>query len=75
MAEVIKFYPSNAADNPDAVLEQAIGELSSVLILGWAKDGSIDIRCSSNQTRRADILWLMEVARHSLITQPLLEES
>lgn len=58
MSNVIKFYPSNAAENPDAVLEQAIGDFESVLVIGYNNDGELDARASLNLSREK-ILWLM----------------
>lgn len=45
---IIKFYPKNAAENPDNVLEQAIGEFDSVVIMGMNKDGEFESRGSLN---------------------------
>lgn len=58
MSNVIKFYPSNAAENPDAVLEQAIGDFDSVLVIGYNNDGELDARASLNLSREK-ILWMM----------------
>ena len=48
----------NAAENPNAVLEQAIGELESVLVIGYNNDGELDARASLNLSREK-ILWMM----------------
>lgn len=45
---VVKFYPKDAAKNPDAVLEQAIGAYDQVCIIGYDKDGQLDVRASLN---------------------------
>lgn len=66
-AEVVKFYPRNAADNPDNVLEQAVGEYESVLILGWNRDGNLDVRSSSNLVDGGDLLWLVEKFKFNLL--------
>ena len=59
---VVKFYPNNAADNPDNVLEQAMGEYEDIFIVGYSKDGDFDCRASTNVTRK-DILWMLEHAK------------
>ena len=41
MNNVIKFYPKNAAENPDNVLEQAVGAYDEVLIIGWDKNDEL----------------------------------
>lgn len=67
MADVVKFYPQNAAENPDNVLEQAVGGYSDVLILGWDKDGNLDARASLGMKSSKDVLWLMEVFKNNLL--------
>jgi len=63
---VVKFYPKNAADNPDNVLEQAVGEYSEVLIIGWDKGGFLDVR-SNKGLQAKDCLWLIEQFKMKLI--------
>lgn len=60
MAEVIKFYPADAAKSADAVLEQAIGGFSEVLVIGWDNDGHIDARATLGLRDGGDMLWLIE---------------
>lgn len=67
MSDVVKFYPHGAANNPDAVLEQAVGAYESVLILGYDKDGNFDFRASLNLKDGGDILWLMESFKTKLM--------
>lgn len=45
---VVKFYSNNAAKNPDNVLEQACGVYDQVMIIGYNKEGSLDVRASTN---------------------------
>lgn len=59
MNTITKLYPKDAARNPDAVLEQAIGQYDKVLVLGWDKDGNLDARASTNADRK-DLLWMLE---------------
>ena len=68
MADVVKFYPQNAAENPDNVLEQAIGDYSEVLILGWDKDGNLDARATLGLKDGGDVLWLIEAFKHKLMS-------
>ena len=64
-SKVIKFYPSNSSDNPNMVLEQAIGQYEEVLILGWDKNGLINARASRGMG--GDILLLIEQFKYKLI--------
>lgn len=58
-ASVTKLYPSNAAKNPDNVLEQAIGEYESLIVVGYDNSGDLVGRASTNILRK-DILWMVE---------------
>ena len=66
MGDVAKFYPADAAKDPDNVLELAIGEFSSVLILGWDKSGMLDARATLDVSKK-DALWLLEVFKSKLL--------
>lgn len=50
MSNVVKFYPANAAKNPDYVLEQAVGVYDQVFIIGYDKQGILDVRSSTDFT-------------------------
>lgn len=65
---VVKFYPRNAADNPDNVLELAVGSYDSVLIIGWDKEGELDCRASTNLADGGELLWLIEKFKSNLLT-------
>jgi len=67
MGDIVKIYPAGSAKDPDAVLEQAVGEYGAVLIIGWDKAGSLDVRSSTNLNHK-DILWLMEVFKNKLLS-------
>lgn len=67
MSEIVKFYPADAAKNPDAVLEQAVGVYESVLVLGYDKDGNFDFRASLNLKDGGDVLWLIESFKTKLM--------
>lgn len=67
--EVVKFYPADAAKDPDNVLEQAVGEYSHVLIIGWREDdGTLDVRASLNLKEGRDLMWLVEVFKAKLMS-------
>ena len=52
MSEVVKFYPKDAAKSPDAVLEQAVGVYDQVFVIGYNKEGDLDVRGTSNFTMK-----------------------
>lgn len=64
---VIKFFPADAYKDPDAVLEQAIGEFSDVLIIGWNKDGHMDVRATKGLEDGGDMLWLIEKFKFNML--------
>ena len=65
MANVVKLHP--AAD-PDEVLKAAGGVYESVIVLGWTKDDGFSGRSSLN-LETGDVLLLIEVFKHALITE------
>jgi len=67
MADVMKFYPLGAAKYPDNVLEQAMGQYKSMIIIGWDNDGDFDARATLNLKNGGDLLWLMEIFKFKLL--------
>ena len=67
MSEVVKFYPKGAAKNPDAVLEQAAGVYDQVCVIGYDKDGALEVRASLNFKMR-DIFFAMEAFKHKVLS-------
>ena len=65
-SNVVKSSPKNAAENPDIVLERAIGKYQDVLIIGWDKDGFLDARSSLGMSHD-NVLWLIEKFKHKLL--------
>lgn len=64
---VHKFYPRDAAKNPDNVLEQAVGNYTEVFIIGYSKDEILDVRASTNFTT-SNILFALEQFKHKLLS-------
>lgn len=73
MNKILKFYPKNAAENPDSVLEQAVGTYNSVMVIGWDKEDCLDVRTSTNITQ-AELLWMIEKFKLNLIDGVFDEE-
>ena len=65
---VVKFHPKDAAKDADAVLEQAAGNFSEVLVIGWDKEGILDARATLGLKDGGDILWLIEAFKHKLMS-------
>ena len=65
MSEIVKLYP---ASDPDEVLKAAQGVYESVVVLGWTKDDGFSGRSSLN-IETGDVLLLIEVFKHALITE------
>ena len=66
MSNVIKLYPLEVEENPDAVIEQAIGEYESVLIMGYSSDGYLQVRASTNLDQ-GKLLWMIEAFKLNLL--------
>jgi len=67
MGEVVKFYPKNAAERADNVLEQALGQYDQVLILGYDAAGEFDARATLGLADGKEILWLVERFKFRLL--------
>jgi hypothetical protein len=63
---IVKFYPKDAAENPDNVLELAMGVYESVLILGYNEEGYLDPRVSLNLDVE-EMLFLIEKFKFKLL--------
>lgn len=75
MSQVVKFYPANAAENPDLVLEQAQGLLSDVLIIGYDKDGDFFAASSERFADGGELLWVIEVLKAKLMSGELMGDA
>jgi hypothetical protein len=67
MNNIIKFYPKNAAENPNAVLEQAIDQYQDVLIIGYDKDGELQARSTNRFADGGELLWIIENLKKNLL--------
>ena len=74
-SNVVKFYASDAAKDPDAVLEQALGQFSDVLVIGWDKDGMLDARATLGLKDGGDMLWLIESFKRKLLDGDYMSET
>jgi hypothetical protein len=63
---IIKFYPANAAKDPDMVLEQALGVYEDLFIIGWDKQGEMDARSTLGLSRE-QLIYLFELFKHKLL--------
>ena len=66
MIEVVKFYPKGAAKHPDNVLEQAAGVYDQVFVIGYDKEGALEVRASLNFPMR-DIFFAMEAFKFKVL--------
>lgn len=66
-ADIVKFYPANAAANPDAVLEQSAGVYDEVLVIGYDKDGALDVRASLNFDMKS-IFFAIDAFKHQVLS-------
>lgn len=63
MTNIVKLYTSNKADD---ALEQAIGVYDDVLILGYDKEGFMDVRANDSLSNER-ILWLISILKKNLL--------
>ncbi len=73
MGEVIELGCITRLDLPaDKVLEKAIGQLDSVVIMGYDKEGE-EVFASSIADGRA-VLWLLEQCKLKLLKVPIPDD-
>lgn len=66
-AKILKFYPADAAKVADNVLEQALGNYAEVLVVGWDKQGFLDVRATLGLKDGGEMLWLIESFKTKLM--------
>lgn len=72
MGQVVKFTPADAAKDPDVVLEAAQGQYQDVVVMGYDRDGDLDVRASLGLDL-ANIIFLMEVIKAMAVSGELTE--
>ena len=70
---IVKFYPNNAANNPDYVLEQAVGVYKDVLIVGYNQEDELEVRGNMNLTK-AELNWMLDWVKFNLVSGVYDEE-
>ena len=65
MADVVKLYP---AEDPNEVLKAATDKYSEVVLIGWTKEGTAQMR-STLGLEGGDILLLVEIAKKMLLEE------
>jgi hypothetical protein len=65
MANVIKLRPG---EDPDEVLQSAIGEYKSVVVIGWDKQDRFNGRSSLN-LEAAEVILLIELLKSAILDE------
>jgi hypothetical protein len=65
MANVIKLRPG---EDPDEVLQSAIGEYQSVVVIGWDKEDRFNGRSSLN-LEAAEVILLIELLKSAILDE------
>jgi hypothetical protein len=71
--EPIKLVTNDKLLEPDAVLERAKDVFTHVVVLGWDKSETLDVRASSNLSNEQAI-YLMELAKHTILQAAIFME-
>ena len=62
----VEFKTGEKTLTADTVLEKAIGNYTSVICIGWDKEGYLDTR-STNNLDQKDCLYLAQMFAHKLL--------
>lgn len=71
--KVVDIKQNRKSDNPDVVLDRAIGQFSEVFILGYDENGILDARSSTNWDTKS-ILFAIECFKAKLLNGDYSEE-
>jgi len=71
--EPIKLVTNGKLLEPDAVLERAKDVFTHVVVLGWDRSETLDVRASSNLSNEQAI-YLMELAKHTILQAAIFME-
>jgi len=59
---------------PDEILEAAKGDYEDLLLIGWNKNGDMQVYTSSQLYQNQDVLWLVMVFINRLLNGELDDE-
>lgn len=62
----VEFKTGKKSIDADTVLDEAKGNYTSVVAIGWDNEGYLDVRSTNNLDQR-DILYLVEMFKHKLL--------
>ncbi len=62
----VEFKTGELSLEPDTVLEKAKDNYTSVLVIGWDKEGCLDVR-STNDLNQKDCLYLAQMFSNKLL--------
>ena len=66
MALIVEFDGITNLDIcPDKVLEAAVGQLETAVVLGWDTEGEVYIASSTGDLK--EVLWLIEIAKQKIL--------
>ena len=63
----VEFKTREISLSADDVLEKAKDNYGSVIVIGWDKEGFLDVR-STNNLDQKDCLWLVKMFSHKLLS-------
>jgi len=70
MSNIVKIFTANLADH---ILEQSIGNFKQVLVIGYDKEGVLDVRATEKLDLK-ELLWLIEAFKFNLLSGVYDEE-
>ena len=62
----VEFKVRQVSLDADTVLDKAKDNYASVVVVGWDKEGFLDVR-STNNLDQKDILWLITMFEHKIM--------
>ncbi|OUW99392.1 MAG: hypothetical protein CBD88_00840 [Flavobacteriales bacterium TMED228] len=70
MGKVVSLYPGSTAGQPNVLFENAKDKFKKAMVIGYEDDGNL-IGMATSDLKPEDILFMIKLFEHSLLTIPL----
>jgi hypothetical protein len=70
---VVDLYTKDPIVSSDELIETSKGVYDEVMMVGWNKDGQMEIRLTSGMQDGGTILWLLENLKLRLLTGEFMQ--
>ena len=73
MGKIVNLYPESTAGRPNLLFENAKDKYKKALVVGWDEERNL-LAMATSDMKPEDILFLIKLFEHSLLSIPLEDE-